>query len=114
MRRTLADAAQHAIHSTLNSLELGNTTLLALNVLPQGAERPEGHLAGAEGTLVYLGLVAGARQVLIKVAQRPEILVTNHAFICLAIPGSSGCDASCNVVTGGEKTRRFGDDVVAI
>lgn len=71
--------------------------------------------AGAERAFIDLVLVTGARQVAIKIKQRCETGVAKHTFVCLTIPRPFRCDIiHGGVITTGEKTRRIGNDVVAV
>ena len=107
-----ADASHQTIHSTLDNMELVNPTLLALDMLTQATKSRKLHLAGVEGTLVFFGLVTGTRQVAVKILQRPAFLMAEHAFIGISVPGSFGCDVLA--IATGDKTRRVGDNVVAV
>ena len=100
------------IHSTLDNMELVNPTLLALDMLTQATKSPKLHSASVEGTPVFVGLVAGTRQVAVKILQGPEFLVAKHAFIGTSVPGSFGCDVLA--IATGDKTRRVGDNVVVV
>ena len=58
--------SEEAVHGVLNGLELGNTTLLALNVLAQGAKSCESGPASRGWADVNLVLMDRARKMLVQ------------------------------------------------
>lgn len=83
-------------------------------MLAQSTESAEPHPASAVRAFINLALVTGARQVAIKIVQCFELGVTEHTLVCTAVPRAVGRDVLHGVITTGKKTRRIGDDVVAV
>lgn len=108
------DTSQHVVQRVSDGLELHDATPLALDVLAQCTESAEPHPASAERAFIDLALVTGARQVAIKIAQRLELGVTKHTLVCSAVPRADSRDVIHGVITTSKKTRRIGNDIVAV